>query len=277
MHCVDCGESLPTAAARVCPRCGAPVTATPPTLPTAATRPATRRESAGVPADHYVPSQYGPPVVSERSPYTMARPIEIPRVRRPIGYRPIVPPPPPPQRRRAGCTGVALLCLALVVLAAVAVALASGKGTWQLGAFGAHSAFVPTSTPVRPTATAAPACPSVPVDGSAAAHLSHVQMTTALRDAARQDYRPLDNVTTFHPGHHAYITFQLATAAAGTVDVTFCTPHGNTLGTLRVPPGSSGRFGEFSTALDTADVGTGIAALSWNGSVAAVVRFTVSP
>src|SRR5262249_48624179 len=135
MHCVDCGESLATAAARVCPRCGAPVTATPPTLPTAATRPAIRREPAGVPADHYVPSQYGPPVLSERSPYTMARPIEIPRVRRPIGYRPIVPPPPPPQRRRAGCTGVALLCLALVVLAA-AVALASGKGTWQLGAIG---------------------------------------------------------------------------------------------------------------------------------------------
>jgi hypothetical protein len=101
-------------------------------------------------------------------------------------------------------------------------------------------------------------------------------MTTALRDASKQDYRPRNTTTTFHAGQQAYITFELTSAVGGTVDVTFCTPHGNTVGTLHVPAGSVGRYGEFSIALDAADVGKCIATLAWNEIIAAEVRFTVT-
>ncbi len=280
MQCVECGAPVPPRATH-CPRCGAPIPQTEPTLPTAATRPAAQSGPFGVPADRYVPSQYGPPVLAERSPYTLSRPAEVPRVRRPIGYRPIVPPPPPPPHRQGGCLRVALVCAILVALSVLAITVVSGHaGSWQIGPFGpfgVHTSFVPTSTPARPRATVVPACASPHVDALAATRLSHVQMTTGLENIGSQDYHPRDNVTTFHAGHVAYITFELATASPGTVGVTFCTPGGDTVGTLRVPAGSTGRYGEFSTALETADVGAGVATLTWNGSVAAVVRFTVTP
>jgi hypothetical protein len=163
-------------------------------------------------------------------------------------------------------------------MSAFAVAALNGQtAKWQFGPFGAHTTFVPTSTSARPSATAAPACIVPHVDPLAATRLGHVQMATALQDLGSQDYRPRDNVTTFHAGHLAYITFELATAAPGTVGVTFCTPGGNTVGTLQVPAGSTGRYGEFSASVDSADLGQGTATLTWNGAVAAAVRFSVTP
>ncbi len=279
MRCADCGARVPEGAFR-CPDCGATLALTAPTQPTAATRPATMRDGdgTGVPTDRYVPSQYGPPVLAERSPYTMSRPREVPRVRRPIGYRPIVPPPPPPPRRRGGCLRLALLTVTLLVLAGIAASMVSGRAaSWHLGPLGplGITGFFAHATPTaRPAATAIP-CAVAPVDQAAASRLSHVQMTTGLANAATKDYRPLDNVTTFHAGHPAYITFQLATSAAGIVSVNFCTAGGNTVGTLEVPAGSSGRYGEFSVPLDSLDLGQGMATLTWNGAVAAEARFTV--
>jgi hypothetical protein len=114
------------------------------------------------------------------------------------------------------------------------------------------------------------------VNRAAAAALSHAQMATAVRNAARQDYRPANNVMTFAPGQDAYLTFEIATAQAGTAGVTFCMPTGQLTGSLPVPAHSAGRFGEFSAHVTAAEAGKGVATLTWNGAVAANVAFTVS-
>jgi hypothetical protein len=119
-------------------------------------------------------------------------------------------------------------------------------------------------------------CSAPEIVPSAAATLSHVQMTTGLRDPAARDFRPVDNVTSFRVGQRAYITFQIATPQAGTVDATFCTAAGNFPGTLAIPAKATGLYGQFSIDLTTESAGPGLATLRWDGAPAASVAFTVS-
>lgn len=237
--------------------------------------PGTQRTHAGLPAGRYVPSVYGPPVRPDVVPRASDMEAEAPP-RRTFGYRPVDLPPPPERRGSLRRLAARLLLLALV-LAVVATALAFAKGALPPHAAPATSDNAPVvGAQITPTAAAGTACAAAPTDASAAQALAHVQLTSGLRNAGAHDYRPINAVSSFHAGQTGYVTFQVATAQAGTIGVLFCMPSERVPGSLSVPAGSSGRYGEFSAQFGARDVGQGHAILTWNGAVAADVPFTVS-
>jgi hypothetical protein len=251
-----------------CPRCGelaAALTSAPPFIP----------DPQGVPVVRYRPATVGPPVAPE--PYLHAGYArDDTQVRRHLARMRIVFPQPRPRRARAGIyAGLTLLLAALVLVGLAAGVLARGTGLLlPLGPLplGAPQQHRDPSPP--PTAT--PSCPVAPVDTAAAQRIAEATLTTGLRAPESQDYRPVDSVSTFRAGQRAYITYLVKTAEAGTVDVTFCTPAGAIPGTLDVPAGSAGRYGQFSLVLDANLAGPAVATLTWNGAVAASLPFTVA-
>jgi hypothetical protein len=116
------------------------------------------------------------------------------------------------------------------------------------------------------------------VDPGAAAALTNAQLTTGVRDAGKQDYRPIDSVNHFTVGQTAYLTFKIATAQAGAAGVSFCAPSGVVPGSLDIPAGSSERYAQFSTRFTPQDVSSAaVVTLTWNSAVAASLEFTVGP
>lgn len=268
MHCAACGALLP-AGARNCGVCGHVV---------AAAEKHSARTPAGLPVGRYVPSSYGPPVRPDVLPQTSAMEAEAP-ARRAFGYRPVELPPPVKQRGGAGRRTLVRLCLLVLVLGLVVIGTANARGALPLrnpfGGAGGNGAAV-TATRVNATATAAVrACPAVPVNATAAQALAHVQLTTGLRDAAAHDYRPVNSASAFSAGQTGYVVFQVVSGAAGTVGVVFCTPQERVVGSVGVPAGSSGRYGEFAARFASGDAGQGRVTLTWNGAVAAEAPFTV--
>jgi hypothetical protein len=173
-----------------------------------------------------------------------------------------------------------LLALTLLVVAGLGI----GLGAQQAGGRVRDALpflFPPataTFTQEVPTATSQVACTIAIVDPAAAAALSNAQLTTGVRDAAKQDYRPIDSVKRFTVGLPAYLTFKIATAQAGTAGVSFCTPSGALPGVLEIPAGSQERYAQFLTRFAPQDAGSvGVVTLTWNGAVAASLAFTVDP
>ena len=121
-----------------------------------------------------------------------------------------------------------------------------------------------------------PRCPVPVIDASAESALSQVRLATGVRDLARHDYQPVDNVRRLRVGREAFLTFVVATNRAGIVDVTFCTAGRRVTGSLAVPGNAAGRYAEFALRLVDADVGLGGAVLRWDGPVAAAVTFAVT-
>lgn len=265
MQCAACGATV-AAGAMHCGACGALAART--TRPPRLSRPA-----SGIPTEPYVISSYGAPVAADAHVPVAEPPPGTVAIRRP-GYRPIVPPPPPKPHQR-GCLWALVRTVVVLALVAGAALGLRAYGPRLLSA-GLVRIGSPTHTQRTPVPTAVPACAPAPVDHAAAAALGHAQMATAVRNAAGQDYRPANNVVTFAPGQEAHLTFEIATAQAGTAAVTFCTPTGQLTGSLSVPAHSAGRYAEFSARVTAAQAGTGVATLTWNGAVAANVAFTVS-
>lgn len=267
MQCARCGADI-ASGDRHCGRCGAPVLR----LPTASDE---TRHIGGVPVPTQAPSVYGPPVVGSALPVGATEITEVTAPpRRFIGYRPIMAPPALPARPRIGCIGATLLGVALLALLVAGGAFAHAHGSLPL--FGGASQ--PTVTNAQRTATAlANVCPHAAKNAGAARLLTHPQMTTGLYNAAKQDFRPINAVTTFHVGQQAYITFLIATAEAGSASVNFCTPGEQIPGSLTVPAGAVDRYAEFAVRFTARDVGRGLATLSWNGAVAATLPYTVTP
>ncbi|MGZ3599772.1 MAG: hypothetical protein ACXWQ5_08645 [Ktedonobacterales bacterium] len=261
MRCAQCGADL-VAGDRHCGRCGAPV-------PVAGeTEGDTVKLVRGVPVGPQAPSVYGPPIGQEtRMGVTEIMEVEGPE-KRILGYRPFVPPPPPP-RRRAGCLrGVVIAALVLLVALVATDVVAHGNVVHFLG-FGARPTMTATATRTAVT------CAVQPAKAAASQALVQAQLTSGLRDEAKKDYRPVDNVTTVRVGQRVYLTFQIATNKAGTVGLEFCTKAGKVEGTLAVPAKSNGRYAEFSAVFTGADVGASAATLTWDGAVAASKAFTI--
>jgi len=124
---------------------------------------------------------------------------------------------------------------------------------------------------------ATPRCPVPVVNALAASTLGQVRLATGVRNLARHDFRPTDNVRHFSVGQKVFLTFVVATKHAGTVEVTYCTAGRRIAGRLAVPAGAAGRYAEFALRLADADVGSSGAVLRWDGAVAAVVTFVVTP
>jgi hypothetical protein len=223
----------------------------------------------------FVASLAGPPVAPE--PFAHPDRLSVSTNARPriLSYgvvRPLA-------RRRKGRAGlVSLLALVALVVAGLAV----GLGTQRIGGF-ARGALPFLFSPATATFTAVPtltipvACALATVDPTTAAALSSPQLTTGVRDAAKQDYRPIDSVTRFTSGQQAYLTFKIATQQAGAAGVSFCTPSGVVPGALDIPAGSAQRYAQFSIRFAPQDAGSGVVTLTWNGAVAASLMFTVDP
>lgn len=174
---------------------------------------------------------------------------------------------------------VARLSLLALVLAIVVATVAFAKGAIPLSIhIGPSTSGHAPATGIHVTATVAKnICQPEQVDPNAAKALTHVQLTSGLRDAGAHDYRPVNTVSTFHRGQTGYVTFQVATSEAGTVGVQFCAAAERVSGSFGVPAASVGRYGEFSARFGDRDMGQGYVTLAWNGTVAATVPFTVSP
>ncbi len=140
--------------------------------------------------------------------------------------------------------------------------LLSGANQGQLTA-------IPTDTPEFD-------CGVASADPAAAQALSHAQLTTGVRDEQTQDFRPIDDVSSFHASARAFITFAVGTLDGGMAGVTFCTPVGTFPGTLTIPPDSRGRYAQFSLILPKGALGAGVVTLTWNGAVAASLPFTIT-
>ncbi len=273
MRCVRCDAALGPQSSpesgpssERCPRCGAlvaAVTSAPPFLP----------DPHGVPVLRFTPTVIGPPVAPE--PYLpRARARDDAYAHRRLTHLRMVLPQPqsPPRRGRRGLyVGLSVL-LAVLVLAAVVTGVLARDGGLSLW-LGLPP--VGGAQPGDPTPTATPVCLAQPIDPSAAAALTQATLTTALRDPASQDFRPVDSVMSLRAGQRAYITFQIATARAGTAGVSFCTPTGQIPGALDVPAGSNGHYAQFSLLLDADHTGPGVVTLIWNGAVAASLPFSV--
>lgn len=259
MRCAQCGADL-VAGDRHCGRCGEPV-------PLGETGSDTVKLVRGVPVGPQAPSVYGPPIGQEtRMGVTELMEIEPPE-KHILGYRPFVPPPPPPPRR-AGCLRVVAIAAVVLLLALVATDIVA-HGNLHFAGFGARPAATATAT--QPAVT----CVAQPTKAAASQTIAHVQLTSGLRDEAKKDYRPVDNISVVRVGQTVYLTFQIATSKAGTIGMEFCTKRGKLEGTLAVPAKSSGRYAEFSAAFTSADVGTSVATLTWDGAVAATKTFTI--
>lgn len=260
MRCAQCGADL-VAGDRHCGRCGAPVPLT------GEAGSDTIKLVRGVPVGPQSPSVYGPPIGQEtRMGVTELMEIEPPE-KHILGYRPFVPPPPPPPRR-AGCLRVVAIAAVVLLLALVATDIVA-HGNVLFAGFGARPAASATAT--QPANT----CVAQPAKAAASQALTHAQLTSGLRDVAKKDYRPVDNISTTRVGQAVYLTFQIATSKAGTVGVEFCTKGRKLEGTLAVPAKSNGRYAEFSAVFTNADVGASVATLTWDGAVAASKAFTV--
>ncbi|HEX8037021.1 MAG TPA: zinc ribbon domain-containing protein [Ktedonobacterales bacterium] len=259
MRCAQCGADL-VAGDRHCGRCGAPV-------PVAGeAEDDTIKLVKGVPVEPQAPSVYGPPIGQDtRMGVTEIMEVEGPE-KRILGYRPFVPPPPP--RRRAGCLRVVVIAAVVLLVALVATDVVTHGNVHFLG-FGARPTMTATAT------RTAGACAVQPAKAAAAQALVRAQLTSGLRDEAKKDYRPVDNISAVRVGQKVYLTFQIATNKAGTVGVEFCTKSGKVEGTLAVPAKSNGRYAEFSAVFTSADVGASVATLTWDGAVAASKAFTI--
>lgn len=187
-----------------------------------------------------------------------------------LGYRPFVPPPPPPTRHRGGCLRVVAIAAVVLILALLTTDIVA-HGNFHFLGLGARPSVAATAT--RPAVT----CGVQPTKPAATQAVVHVQLTSGLRDAAQKDYRPVNTVTAVRVGQNIYLTFQIATTRAGAVGAEFCTKSEKLQGTLAVPAKSSGRYAEFQASFTSADVGTSVATLTWDGAVAATRTFTVKP
>lgn len=268
-RCPRCGSAARVEGER-CPRCGALLAS-----PLAA--PPFVANDAGVPVQRFASSLSGPPTAPEPFAHPnrlSGSPSARPRIR---GYG-IVRPLPRQRKNRTGL--LSLLALVLLVIAG----LVFGLGTQRAQGLARDAlpflfpSATPTVTQEVPTATTPLGCQLPPVDPTATAALTSAQLTTGVRDAAKQDYRPIDAVTRFTTGQLAYLTFKITTTQAGTAGVTFCAPSGRTPGTLEIPAGSQERYAQFSTRFAPQDAGgAGVVTLTWNGAVAASLPFTVDP
>jgi hypothetical protein len=265
-RCPRCGSAARAEDER-CPRCGALLDSTLAAPPFS--------EEAGIPVERFTASTAGPPIAPEPfaqperldiSPYARPRILSY-SVVRPLQYR---------RKNRAGL--ISLLALLALVLAGLAI----GLGAQRMGdlardalpfLFPSATASPFTHETLIPTAPVA--CTVATVDPLAASALSGAQLTTGVRDASKQDYRPIDSVTRFTAGQQAYLTFKIATATAGTASVSFCTPSGVVPGLLDIPAGSMERYAQFSTRFAPQDAGPAVVTLTWNGAVAASLPFMV--
>lgn len=264
MHCARCGTALAIDDKR-CPQCGAHSGAL-------AGAPPLRPDAQGIPIARFRPTPAGPPTAPE--PYLSAgTPLPLPVARKTAALR-IVPPVPATRHTRMALWSSVIL--ALFVFAGLATGALVLTGTLPLPLVSGRS-----STPIQslrtPGATATPVCAIVAPVAAATAALASAQLTTGVRDEQTQDFRPIDNVTTFHAGARAFITFQIVTQAAGIAEVTFCTPQGTIPGTLYIPAGSRGRYAQFSLLLPQEPLGDCVATLEWNGAAAASLPFSVEP
>jgi hypothetical protein len=266
LRCPRCGSAARAGDER-CPRCGAlldAILAAPPYV-----------ADAGVPVQRFASSVVGPPIAPE--PFAQPDRLNIAGGARPriLSYgvvRPLT-------RRKSRAGLFSLLALVILVIAGLAI----GVGAQRVGGLARDAlpflfpAATATFTQEIPTATSPVVCTGAAVDPIAAAALTNAQLTTGVRDASKQDYRPIDSVTRFTAGQQAYLTFKITTAQAGTASVSFCTPSGVVPGTLDIPAGSQERYAQFSTRFVSQDAGDAVVTLTWNGAVAASLPFTVDP
>jgi hypothetical protein len=284
MQCENCGRPL-RPEERICPNCGEPVLRDTPydagaAAPVATLPPERRAHASGAPVDPFTPTIYGPPVGPDRYASVYTPPSGAPPQRYVGGYRPLQPLAPPPVRRRSGCLrGLAALS-ALIVLVALFVGALAATGQRIAGVDLGFFHTPKASNVTRPTPTATPACPAPPIDPQAAAALDEEQLSTGVQGAS---LRPVNQVSTFTAGQTIYLTFHVVTNQAGLVNVAFCT-NGTVNGAkqpINVPAGYSERLGEaargeFYLPLQPANVGPGLATLTWNGAIAAALPFTVT-
>lgn len=265
-RCPRCGSAAREDDER-CPRCGAlleSALAAPPLV-----------EDAGVPVQRFASSLAGPPTAPEPFAHPDRLPLATNTRPRILSYA-VVRPLARRRKHRAGL--LSLLALALLVVAGLAVGVGAqrARGLARDALPFLFPAATVTFTQEIPTPTSPVACVIAAPDPVAAAALVSAQLTTGVRDAAKQDYRPIDSVSRFAVGQQAYLTFKIATAQAGTAGVTFCTPSAAVPGALEIPAGSRERYAQFSTRFAPQDAGrTGVVTLRWNGAVAASLAFTV--
>lgn len=265
MQCRQCGKPL-REGEDLCPSCGADQELM-----------RSVRPSPRVPVAAYAPTPQGPPAARDVGglpaalPAQLAPTDETAPIRR-LGYQPVVLPPPPASRSRPLARRFGRSVLAVLALFAV-LGLAAGLVA-RVGNVPIPGLAVAES---RPTATATPAtlCKPAPLAQVTPAPLGPPQLTTSLKNQAQHDYRPVNTVTRFSPGVHAYVTFQVLSSQAGTADVLVCTPGRLLSGPVPVPAGSSGLYVEFPLSFDSADVGQGMVTISWDGSVIGNAGFTV--
>jgi hypothetical protein len=267
LRCPRCGSAARAGDER-CPRCGA-------LLASVLSAPPFAEGTSGIPIQRFASSVAGPPIAPE--PFAQPDRLNIAGSPRPriLSYgvvRPLT-----RRKRRAGL--FSLLALVILVIAGVAI----GVGAQRAGGLARDAlpflfpAATATFTQEVPTATSPVVCTGAAVDPIAAAALTNAQLTTGVRDASKQDYRPIDSVTRFTVGQQAFLTFKIATAQTGTANVSFCTPSGVVPGTLAIPAGSQERYAQFSTRFVSQDAGGAVVTLTWNGAVAASLPFTVDP
>lgn len=271
MQCARCGAAL-AVGATYCGRCGTAVGSYgEPGVGASGVAP---RAPSGQPITRYTPSPYGPPVGTDHqmTPVTLVE--ADAETRRAVGYRPVELPPPWPQRR-SGRRWLALACVViLLALLASTVALAHGGAHLNLGPFHLGSAPVAPASATR-TANTSP-CPLRAVDAAAARLIAYPQLATGVRNAAKKDYRPLDNVTAFSSAQTIYLTLEIATSQPGTVEAAFCAPGMQAMGRLAIPAKSAGRYAEFAILPENVSAGRASVTILWNGAVAASLPFTIT-
>lgn len=267
LRCPRCGSAARAGDER-CPRCGALLDAALAAPPFA--------DEGGIPVQRFTNSVAGPPVALE--PFAQPERLNISPNARPriLSYGVVR----PLKHRRKSRAGLfSLLALLTLVIAGLAI----GMGAQRMGGLARDALpflFPPATATITqeiPIATAPVACAVATVDPGAASALSSAQLTTGVHDASKQDYRPIDSVTRFTVGQQAYLTFKIATAAAGTASVSFCASSGVVPGLLDIPAGSQERYAQFSTRFAPQDAGAAVVTLTWNGAVAASLPFTVAP
>lgn len=290
MQCVNCGRPL-RPEETICPNCGEPVPEharyLADTTVVTSPPPSQLAQTSGPPVDPYAPTIYGPPIGPDRFGRAYVPPDGTASPRRVGGYRPVQPLGGSAERRGRGGRLRALAVLSaacVVVLLFVGALAASGQHIAGVDLSFLHPHHAPGAT-ASPTATRTPVCPSPAVDPQAANMLTDVQLTT---DVVAGSYRPTNNVSKFTVGQYVYVTFQVATDDAGTIQATFCTNGTLATGSKDVPAHDLNARGEFHplvqvganewmpAALTTASVGPGVVTLRWNSAVAAVLPFTVS-
>jgi hypothetical protein len=147
----------------------------------------------------------------------------------------------------------------------------------------ANSSAATATAAARPTATPASPCPVPSVSPAASQALSAAQLSTGIvsSDPNHVDLRPVGVTSTFTVGQVIYVTYQFATNQAGSVHGEFCSNDmaGENVATATqaVPSGYRDGRGEFHllTPLTRANIGRGVVTLTWNGTVAVVLPFTV--